>query len=61
MHYPHSNIARTVLLNMMNVEKNRVIRIDIISLENKITWISPKISLGTKIALQDILFTHIGG
>ena len=34
-------------LNMTKVEKNRVIRIDTINLGNKITWISPKISLGT--------------
>ena len=37
-------------LNMTKVEKNRVIRTDIINLENKITWISPKIPLGTKMA-----------
>ena len=35
---------------MTKVEKNRVIRSDIINLENKITWISPKIPLGTKMA-----------
>ena len=39
-------------LNRIKVEKNRVIQIDIINLENKITWISPKISRGTKMTLD---------
>ena len=37
-------------LNMTKVEKNRVIWTDIINLENKITSISPKISLNMKMA-----------
>ena len=43
-------------LNMM--EKNRVIQTDTINLESKITLISPKISLGTKMAHYK---THIRG
>ena len=46
------------LLNMTKVEKNRVIRTDIINLENKITWISPKIPLGTKMAHYKTHFLH---
>ena len=46
-------------LNMTKVEKNRVIRTDIINLENKITWISPKISLGTKMANYKTHVLHI--
>ena len=53
LNFPH--------LNMTKVEKNRVIQTDIINLENKITWISPKIPLGTKMAHYKTLFTHIGG
>ena len=45
-------------LNMTKVEKNRVIRTDIINLENKITWISPKIPLGTKMAHYKTHFLH---
>ena len=44
-------------LYMTRVEKNRVIRTDIINLENK-TWISPKISLGMKMAHYKIHFLH---
>ena len=33
---------------MTKMEKNRMIQTNIIKLENKITWISPKISLGRK-------------
>ena len=46
---------------MTKVEKNRVIQTDIINLENKITWINPKISLGSKMAHYKTLSTHIGG
>ena len=49
------------LLNMAKMEKKRVILTNIINLENKITWINPKISLGTKMAHIKTLFTHIGG
>ena len=38
---------------------NGVIQVDIVNLENKITWISPKISLGTKMAHNKTLFMHI--
>ena len=48
-------------LDITKVEKNRVIRTNIINLENKITWISPKISLRTKMAHYKTHFTHIGG
>ena len=46
-------------LNMTKVEKHRVIRTYIINLENKITWISPKISAGTKMAhSRHASYTH---
>ena len=45
-------------LNMTKVEKIRVIRTDLINLENKITWISPKISLGRKMAHYKTYFSH---
>ena len=43
---------------MTKVEKNRVIQTDIINLENKITWISPEIPLGTKMAHYKTHFLH---
>ena len=41
------------------MEKNRVIRTDIINLEHKITWISPKIPLDMKMAHYKTHFLHI--
>ena len=46
---------------MTKVEKNRVIRTNIINLENKITLISPKISLDRKMAHYKTHFPHIRG
>ena len=45
-------------LNMTKVEKNRVIQTNIINFKNKITWISPKISLGRKMAHYRGHFLH---
>ena len=45
-------------LNMTKMEKHRVIRTDIINLENKITWISPKTSLHTKMVHDKIHFLY---
>ena len=58
MHYLRSNIAWTVPIYMTKEEKDRVIQTDIINLENKITWINPKISLGTKMAHYKTHFLH---
>ena len=58
MQYPRSNIAWTVPIFMTKVAKNRLIQSDIINLENKITWISPKIQLGTKMARYKTHFLH---
>ena len=44
-------------LNMTKVEKNMVIQTNTINLKNKITWISHKISLCTKMAHYKTLFT----
>ena len=46
-------------VNMSKVEKNRVIQIDIMNLENHIAWISPTPSLGRKMTHYKTLFTHI--
>ena len=45
---PFQNTLGCPHLNMTKMEKNRMIQTNIIKLENKITWISPKISLGRK-------------
>ena len=47
--------------NMTKVEKNWVIRTDIINLENKIKWISSTSSLFKMMAHYKTRFTHIGG
>ena len=43
---------------MTKVENNRAIQTDIINLENKIAWISSKISLGTKMAHYNTHFLN---
>ena len=45
-------------LKMTKVEMSRVIWIDIINLENKITWISPKFLIGKKMAHYKTQFLH---
>ena len=45
-------------LNMTTVEKIRVIRTDIINLENKITWISPIIAISRRWPTKDTSYTH---
>ncbi len=46
-------------LNMTKTEKNRVIRADIIKLNNERTWTSPTTPLGRKMAQYKALFLHI--
>ena len=45
-------------LSMIKVEKNKVIRNDIIKLDNERTWISPTKSLSRKIVHYKALFLH---
>ena len=56
---PFQNSLDSPYLNITKVEKNRVIQIDIMKLDNWGTWISPPTSLGRNMAHSTANVLHI--